>query len=531
MATSLQQLSAFASMLIQQPTGIKIGITLTILLAGFLLSRLISRVFKRAYNAYKPDEIIEQIKQRKNHPVKYVEYLGSITTIGLALLYLNSSVTSQLYSQLSTYLPAALTSVLIFFLGIIVVKLVMNLLNAFIDTVGFKEYVKDLGFSIKVAEAFLHGLKAFLYLVVLEIAIIQMGVYSSDIIANTLTAASYGLVALLGALAFFGFKDLVQNYAAGIYLRGSDILKPGKKVKLDGESGEIREISGFSTTITTDSGYFMLKPNKELMDTDIMFKRVKADVETLEDIKNYFVAQEPSYCGPASAEMALAMFGYDLNQGTLAEESGTSQPGGVQPDDLIQAIESRTNGKVKAEFVEYDKITDLAEELKTWFNDGGLVVVNFAKPLLFPQADTGHYSLSVGVEGEEILIVDPSAHTMSGGVYYVDNSEMYDAMSEWEGRKRGYIIMAPEGTTAYWRIKEGLIYSDSNVYDQLSKSLELQLGRILRRGRILKNAMPETVEDFLGRWRREERVQRVWKADNSPEGGEKKLDEFTGTDE
>jgi hypothetical protein len=377
--------------------------------------------------------------------------------------------------------------------------------------------------------SFFTGLRLFLYLVVFEISLVQLGV-ASNLLTKTLTAASYGLVAVVGLLLFFGFKDLVQNYAAGLYLRNSDVLKPGKNVKIDDESGEIRDISAFGTTITTDSGYFMLTPNQKLMDSNIRFKRVKADIETLEDIKEYFVAQEPSYCGPASAEMALALFGYDIDQDKLSEEANTDLQTGTEPVDLIDAVETLTKGEVKGYFIEYDKVTDLADEFKTWFNDGALIIPNFAKPMLFPNADTGHYTLSVGVEGDELLMVDPSAHTMSGGVYYVDKDEMLEAMSEWEGQERGYIVIAPKGTTAHWRIKEGLYYSDRDYYGQLSKTLEVRLRKIMREGRLLQHVMPDTVKGFLDQWRQKDKIKRLWKPENRNDT-ERKLDEFTDTDE
>jgi small-conductance mechanosensitive channel len=534
MASFLSQLSAVGTELVNQPTSIKILVTFIILVIGFVGGRLLSRLFKRVYYARRSEDVVEKIKDRKRQPIKVVEYITAIITITIALVYLNSTATNQLFTQILDWFQPVLTAVLSFILGMLIVKIFMGFLTGFIDTVGFKQYAKDLGLSTKVLTIFFQLLKVFLYILLFAIVVTQLPQFQgADIVSETLKAASWGVVGLLVLLGFFGFKDLIQNYAAGIYLRGSDVLKPGKKVKLEDESGEIRDISAFGTTITTDTGYFMLTPNKELMDKSILFKRVKADVDTLEDIKNYFVAQEPSYCGPASAEMALSMFGYDIPQGTLADETGTTQPGGVKPDALMDGIENLTNGEVKTDFVEHSKITDVSDEFKTWFNDGGLIIVNFAKPELFPNAETAHYALSVGAEGNEALIIDPSAHTSSGGVYYVDSNEMLEAMEEWEGEEKGYIVMAPKGTTAHWRIEEGLIYSDKSFYEQLSKNLELQLGRIMRRGRILKTVMPDQVEDFLTRWRKEERVKRLWKAEKAQDsnGGDAKLDEFTDAGE
>ena len=512
-----------------QPVLIQITVTLLILISGYILSQVLVRITKNLSKRFRSQEIVKEVRRKKKQPYVYIEYSVSVLTILVALIYINSGATNELFSRVLNYIPSVLSATLIFILGFLLIKLVMDFLTGFMETFGIKKYARDMGFAPQVFEIFFKGVKAFLYLVALEIAITQLGI-PSDIIKTTLTAASYGIVAVIGILAFYGFKDLVKNYAASLYLKTSDVIKRGKTIKMDGETGEIRDVSSFGTTIATDKGYFMLSPNKNLMDRNIYFKRVKADVDTLEDIKNYFVAQQPSYCGPASSEMALAMFGYNISQDRLAEESGTEVGKGVGPQELIDSVEKVTNGEVLGAFVEYDNITDLADEFKTWFNDGGLIIANFAKKALFPNATTGHYSLSAGVEGEELLIIDPSSITGTGGVYYVDKTEMLEAMSEWEGQARGYIILAPKDTRAYWRIKNDLIYSDIGFYEQLSKNLELQLGKILRSGRILKNVFPESVDRFMEKWSSNENVRRVWKADEK-KGGDKKLDEFTGTDE
>lgn len=530
MNITLQPVSEFLTLLLEQPTPIRILVTFGILAGGMLLGRLVATIVKKTYQFRASEDVVEKIRRDDKKPQKPVEYLFAILTIGAALLYLNVDAGTNLYSLLIEYTPIGLTAVLTIILGIFIINLSVNLVMHFMDTVGIKKYARELGFSPKILEISSKGLKLLLYVVVVDIALVQVGI-ESQILGNAVMAASYGLVGVLGLLLFFGFKDLIQNYAAGLYLRGSDVLKPGKTVKLEDETGEIRDISAFGTTISTDSGYFMLAPNSDLMDKRIMFKRVQADIETLEDIKKYFVAQEPSYCGPASGEMALTLFGYDIKQGELAEITGTERNVGVDPDPLINGVESMTDGEVQGAFVEYDKVTDLADEFKTWFNDGALIVPNFAKPVLFPNANTGHYTLSVGVEGDELLIVDPSAHTMSGGVYYVDKEEMLEAMAEWEGQKRGYVILAPEGTTAHWRIKEDLIYAEKTYYDSLSKTLEVRLRKLMRQGRIMKSVMPDTVEDFLDRWRRDEKVDRVWKPEEAYSEEEKKLDEFTDSDE
>ena len=502
------------------PVIVKIAVTLMILFFGVLIARIMGRIFSAIEKRRSGDEeIVKRIKER-GRSARTSEYIIIILTIISALIYLNASLTNQLLSKIVNYVPTILSTTLIVILGVIVINLVIELLKNFFETFKFKEYMERSGLSPRIFDTLMLGLKIFLYIIVIEIAVTQLGV-STEIFSNTLTAASYAVVFLLALLGFFGFKDLVENYAAGIYLKSSRILKPGERIKISGESGEIRDISSFGTTVDTASGYFMLIPNKSLMNKEVMFKRTKAEVSTLEDIKEYFQVEDPSYAGPAAVEMSLAMFGYDFTQGDIIEETDTEEEN-AKPEDLQESVQKLTKNEVKAAFVPFDKITDLSDELKAWLNDGALPILQFLKPVIFPESTAGHHVLCAGVEGSEILVIDPSSRT--GGVYYVDEKDMFQAMSEYGGQK-GYLVLAPKGSTAYWRIKQDLIFSHPNLYDKLSKSLEVQLSKILRRSRILKNVTPKAVEDFIEKWRTEEKVKRMWRPEEKK--NERSLDEFT----
>ncbi len=507
----LSQLEGIALGLVQQSLALKVFVTVAILGIGLLLGRLSARLTRYLWEKTLPDgEMAEKIRRRERSPDRIVEYAIVVLTLVTATLYINSAALSQIAGQVVAYTPR----------GVILVKGLIHGLRVFVEHLEVKRQAQSVGVSPKVLDGFLVGVKLFLYLVVVELSIIQLGV-STAIIDTTITAASYGLVLLIVLLGFFGFKDLIQNYAAGIYLRGSDALKPGKRVKLDGETGEIRDVSLFGTTISTDSGYFMLSPNNRLMGTDILFKRVKADVEALEDITAYFVSDTSPYEGAAASEMALAMFGFDITQGDISGELDDEQP---TPEELGATVEELTDGEIKHAVIDTDHITDVGREFKVWFNNGTLLLPYFNKGVLFPGSDTDRYVLCVAVEGDELLILDP-ADGEDGGVYYVDASEMQSAMEAAE--HGGYLVFAPRGTTGFWRIKNDLLYASLSLYQQLSKNLEVQLGKILRRGEVLKEVVPEVVDDFIERWRVEEgadSVTRMWEPERN---GDKQIDEFT----
>lgn len=493
-------------------------VTLGILVAGHISAKLLATIFRKVWMIRK-ENLTKKTIEKRYETTRHLTYVMDAIIIGISLFYLNTGLTTSLTQEVASSLPNVLSVILIGMLGIIGINLLTRFGGTFFGSVGIRTYLKEVGLSRNSINLLSMAVKGFLYLIVLQIVLQRLGI-GDTFLNKAITASAYAVVFVVAGLTFWGFKDIFRNLAAGFYLKNTRLVRPGEKVHMEDESGEIKGIDLFSTEIETDGGYRMITKNSKVMDADLKFKRTQSDIETLEDVKKYFIAQDPSYCGPASVEMALSIFGYRYSQKEIGEISETEVGKGTMPHDLIESVENLTDGEVQAEYVEYEKITDLADEFKVWFNDGALIIPNFAKPVLFPQADTAHYSLCVGVEGDELLIVDPSADTVSGGVYYAESSEMLEAMGEFEGRSRGYLIIAPEDTTAYWRISKGLIYADKTFYDQINKNMELQLRRILRQGRILKNVLPDQLQDYLDQWKREENVERLWKPEKDVEENE-----------
>jgi small-conductance mechanosensitive channel len=511
-------ISFLSEILTGQDAILRTLVTLGILVGGHISAKILSIAIRKIWIRGGSDLTKKDIQDRYEGIKYFTYFLDAIVILG-ALVYLNTGLTASLTSNLAESLPRLLSAGLVGILGFITVNLLTSVGGGLLKQLGTGNYMREIGLSENATNILRVFIQLFLYLIVIQIVLERLGI-GNTFLSEAIMASAYAGVFLIAGLLFWGFKDLFRNLAAGLYLKNSRLVRPGEKIYLDDDSGEIRGIDLFSTEIETDNGYRLLTQNSKVMEADLKFKNTQSDIETLEDVKRYFTAQDPSYCGPASAEMALSIFGYRFSQEEIGKLSDTEEGKGTMPDDLINSVEGLTDGEVRAEYVEYEKITDLAEEFKVWFNDGALIIPNFAKPVLFPDADTAHYSLCVGVEGDELLIVDPSAHTVSGGVYYADSSEMLEAMGEYEGRSRGYLIMAPEDTTAYWRMEKGLIYADKSFYDQINKNMELQLRRILRQGRILKSVLPDALNEYLERWKKEERVGRVWKPEKVEEGGE-----------
>ncbi|MFO7794341.1 MAG: hypothetical protein R6V35_05210, partial [Candidatus Nanohaloarchaea archaeon] len=269
----------------------------------------------------------------------------------------------------------------------------------------------------------------------------------------------------------------------------------------------------------TQDGYSLMAQNREIMSSHFKFKKSKSDLDTLEEIIQYFVTDKDGFSGPASMEMALDILGYSVKQEEFAEKASKKEEEDseeedseddledeieITEEDLMKTVGDITEDEVLTAWIESEHISDAANEFKTWFNDGGLVVPAFDKSKVLPSEDGSEYAVVVGVEGTEILVMDPSRS--SGGVYYINKDRLLDAMED-----HGYIVLAPVGTRSEWRVKNDLIYSDKSYYDELSKNLENRLRKIVRQGSILKDVMPEQVQKYTEEWKSDEKVSRVWK--------------------
>jgi hypothetical protein len=490
-----------------------------ILVLGHLTVKIFRKILRKIWVSIEEEQTKKDFERRENK-LRLAGNLLDAAVIVAAIFYLNVGIGQQMVESLVNKSPKIFSALLIGFLGLILIRMVSKLAGNFLKQIGVNSYLREVGLSRNASSLISTALKSLMYFLLILVVAAQLKIGYSYL-DQILTSAIWGLTFLAAALIFYSFKDLFLNAASGVYLKNSHLVRPGEEVKVDGETGEINDVSLLSTSVNTESGYTMMTPNHKIMDSSIKFKRTKSDLETLDDITDYFVPQQPSYCAPAAAEMALEVFGFRHDQEKIGEKADVGDEE-VDQEDLRQAIEELTNNDVKTAWVGSDKITDLEEEYKSWFNDGALIISNFYKPDIFPEASSGHFVLSVGVEGEEILNLDPSEE--NGGVYYVQKETLENAMKKTD-RSRGYIVLAPKGTTAHWRIKNDLIYADESLYDQLSKTLESRLRKILRQGRILKNSTPESVEEYIEKWSSDEKLTRVWEpegftGDRKDRGGE-----------
>lgn len=435
--------------------------------------------------------------------IKATQFVIIVLAIIVALSELNVTAAQQTVDGLVAALPKAITAILILFLGFVFVNLIIDLTAVIFTTVKFRQRLSEMGISREIFDAILLIVKVFLYLIVLNISLSSFGI-AGAIMNSLIIAIIITFLVIIAALSVFAFKDVLLNIALSYYLKR--ILKPGQTIKVGEEIGEILDISSYGILVKTDKPYNLLVPLKTFIKETTKFKRTNIEIESLEKIRAKYVAQKASYCGPASLQMILSFFGINRTQDEIARASETKVPGGVDPDRLISAVEKLTQNKIKGAFVPFGEVYNLKEEIRSWIADGALVLLLFKKKVLFPHARTGHYVVCVGVEGDDLIIIDPSK---DGGVYLVNYKTMEEGISSYdkEGKERGYLVFAPKATPAYWRIANKLLYVNVELYKKIGKVFERELNKLRRKARSFESILSSSVQHSM----EGEEIEWVWR--------------------
>jgi|TARA_B100001971_G_scaffold211146_1_gene238290 hypothetical protein len=494
-------------------TTIKLITSISIIIIGYLITKVGSSLII-SFSKRKETISVKHIRQ-----VKVFRYMVMILTILAALVYLqvdlikDITILGDFISNTYNLLPNILLVILLIVLAITVVNLITFGLKRTFNATGITEFMME-----QRKEHFLNGILVFVRIsLYLFTALFLLNLFGINIsgITSAIGWFFYGIMALIFLYIFFGTRAFIENFIAGIYIKTSKSFKLGQKVKIDDIEGGIKSISNQAVTIKSDFGYSTSIPNKEFVKKEVSFKNIETDLDTLEKIKSYYIEQKPSFCGPASVSMILKIFGYNESQSKIGELSDTKVGLGSHPETLIKVAQDITQNNVKASWIDVDHITDLKDEIRLWLNEGALIIVDYKKNILFPEAKSAHYSVCVAVEGDELIILDPSGK--KGGVYLADAEKVYrgmDSYSELIKGKRGYIVFAPEGTTAYHRIEEGLIYADPSLYKELNNKLKKELYKLTEKSELLETVLPLRVKNFIRKWREKDRIARLWKPES-----------------
>ena len=79
--------------------------------------------------------------------------------------------------------------------------------------------------------------------------------------ATSLVGAVLGSAGVIGLVLGFAFKDIAENYVAGVLLSLRNPFSPGETVRVDGNEGKVVALTSRATVLMTADGNHLLLPN------------------------------------------------------------------------------------------------------------------------------------------------------------------------------------------------------------------------------------------------------------------------------
>jgi hypothetical protein len=229
-----------------------------ILLAGWIIARLVSRLIRKALKRVKIDRLMEQLESidligKGKLSFSPSAFLAKLVYYILMLIFLVAAVdtlgmesVSELITSLLEYLPKMLSAFLVFIVGLFISNFIKNIVSTAATSLGIP--------SAKLIANFLFY---FLFLNVLMIALDQAGVETAFLTSN-LTLVLGGVVLAFAFGYGFASKDLMANYLASFYTK--DKFKIGDTLNIDGEEGIILEKDNTSIILRRRDGTKVVFP-------------------------------------------------------------------------------------------------------------------------------------------------------------------------------------------------------------------------------------------------------------------------------
>ncbi|TPN84435.1 mechanosensitive ion channel family protein [Aquimarina algicola] len=150
------------------------------------------------------------------------------------------------------FIPGLISAIIIFIIGIWVIKIISRLLRKFFQKKDYDETLEQFLYDLINI-----GLKVLLIILVIT----QLGVQTSSLVAILGAAGLAVGLALQGSLA---------NFAGGVLILFFKPFKIGDFIEAQGISGTVKEISIFTTKVTTFGNQLAIIPNGKLSNDNII---------------------------------------------------------------------------------------------------------------------------------------------------------------------------------------------------------------------------------------------------------------------
>lgn len=243
---------------------------IVIIIVGIIISKIVRKVVKKALEKIGLDKIGEKLNEieivdKANVKVKFSALLSTIMYYFLVLFFmvaatevLGMPAVSDLVKDIFIFLPKVVVALIILVVGILLADGLKNIVITTCNSLGINsgKLIGNLLFY-------------FLLINIVILALSQAGI-NTDFLSQNLSILIGG-VAFAFAIGYgFASKDVVSNYLASYYSSG--IVNIGDKIRLDGVTGKVVDVSKSSLIVETEDSQVVFPLNKVTTEKIEIFK-------------------------------------------------------------------------------------------------------------------------------------------------------------------------------------------------------------------------------------------------------------------
>jgi small-conductance mechanosensitive channel len=183
---------------------------------------------------------------------KFLKYLIYLITIAIALNYLGISMAKESLVLLLSYSPNILAAFLILVIGAIITEFAFDIIRFKLQEYGLDQISYESGVKVRISALVALFLKYFIYVVIVTMALAQLGFQVLSIII--LLSILWFICTVTVALLFiFATKDFLPDITMGLYIKSTGCFKKGDTIESGGIKGKVISIGLIVTEVSSGS--------------------------------------------------------------------------------------------------------------------------------------------------------------------------------------------------------------------------------------------------------------------------------------
>ena len=240
---------------------------IVIVLLGWLLARLLAKIVSRVLQAARFDKLGERVQvaeilSKANVKLKPSELIGRFVYWLMILVViittddtLGWNAVSNEISKLLGYLPQLLSAIVFFIVGIYIATFVKDIISGATRTLGIS--------AGRIISSLVYAL---LFLLVTLTTLEQAGMDTGILTSNLLLIV--GAVMASAAISYgFASRVLLSNILASFFSKKN--IKVGQVIEIDGDRGEVIDISNISVILRTGAKEKLIIPAHDLISKSV----------------------------------------------------------------------------------------------------------------------------------------------------------------------------------------------------------------------------------------------------------------------